>query len=204
MINIRPCNCTSLEQSQKRQKDLFLCIVRHERCATWVMCHDKGKLKGFCWRQAYLVLCLCSQWLIGLWISMICFQGSDSEYPDYANLPPSRGWGKLKKNDKAFLWCGTSVSYFLACDLPYIIKEFSTFSHPYDKSHSIIKLKRWTFPREHTHPNNEGRLITPRYQCQHPEPIFVLLTFHVRNLAISNQQVFRHPKASWMDRTNFN
>lgn len=154
MINIHPCNCKSLEQLQRRQKDLFLRIVQRERCATWVMCHDKEKLKRFCWRQAYLVLCLCTKWLIGLWISMICFQGSDSEYPDYANLPPSRGWGKLKKMTKLFF--GVALVWAIFSHVTYIIKEFSTFSHPYDKSHSIIKLRRWTFPTERTHPNNEA------------------------------------------------
>ncbi len=81
---------------QKRLKDLFSCLCSMWK-VTWAMCHHKEILERFCWRQAYLVLCLCTKWLIGLWINMICFQEFDSEYPDYANLPSSWGRGKLKK-----------------------------------------------------------------------------------------------------------
>lgn len=52
-------------------------------------------------------------------------QGSDSEYPDYANLPPPQDEGGVKKkNDKA-LSAVAVVGAFLACDLHY--EELSTF-----------------------------------------------------------------------------
>lgn len=62
------------------------------------VCRHKDKLERlFCWRQAYLVLCVCTKWLIGFGINTICFRRFDSEYPDYANLPPPRMRRTIKK-----------------------------------------------------------------------------------------------------------
>lgn len=133
---------------EEGKKTCFCLFVLCERCATWVMCHDNAKLERFCWRQAYLLLCLCTKWLIGLWINMICFQGFDSEYPDYANLPPSQERGKLK-NDKAFLWCGTGVCSSLVCDLHYW--GTPRFCYHLDKScRKKRELNKWQKIHIHT------------------------------------------------------
>lgn len=151
MINIHPYSCKYLGTVvEKAERFVFVFLFRVKGVPPdW--CAIKKKLKRFCWRQAYLVLCLCTKWLIGLWINMICFQGFDSEYPDYANLPPLRGRGKLKKwQSFSLVWLHCEL---FSCVWPTLLRNSPHFCHTLDKSHSIIRLTRWTFSRENTHPH---------------------------------------------------
>lgn len=149
------------------------------------MCHDKEKLKRFCGRQAYLVLCLCTKWLIGLWINMICFQGFDSEYPDYANLPPSRGWGKLKK------WQSFSLVWheyeLFARVWPTLLRNSPRFLSPSWQILQYNKAQRRTFLRENTHLRNKAVSLFPIICASIQSKSSLYLCFMSKRV-ISNQQ----------------